>query len=108
MHPAPKSRVHNEIYVALGDLWYTAEDAPVALLRAESRLRNPWVAAEIAAKLGERPWRILDVGCGAGFLSNHLGSLGHDVTGLDASEDALAVAARHDLGHTVRYQRATR
>jgi 2-polyprenyl-6-hydroxyphenyl methylase / 3-demethylubiquinone-9 3-methyltransferase len=105
MHPAPKSRVNNEIYVALGDLWYTAEDAPVALLRAESRLRNPWVAAEIAAKLGERPWRILDVGCGAGFLSNHLGSLGHDVTGLDASEDALAVAARHDLGHTVRYQK---
>ena len=105
MHPAPKSPVNNEIYAALGDLWYTAEDAPVALLRAESRLRNPWVAAEIAAKLGERPWRILDVGCGAGFLSNHLGSLGHDVTGLDASEDALAVAARHDLGHTVRYQK---
>ena len=104
-HSAPKSPVNNEIYAALGDLWYTAEDAPVALLRAESRLLNPWVAAEMASKLGDRRCRILDVGCGAGFLSNHLGSLGHDVTGLDLSDDALAVAARHDPGHTVRYQK---
>jgi 2-polyprenyl-6-hydroxyphenyl methylase/3-demethylubiquinone-9 3-methyltransferase len=104
-HFASRSRVNNEIYAALGDLWYTAEDAPVALLRAESRLLNPWVAAEMTNKLGERRCRILDVGCGAGFLSNHLGSLGHDVTGLDVSDDALAVAARHDPGHTVRYQK---
>jgi 2-polyprenyl-6-hydroxyphenyl methylase / 3-demethylubiquinone-9 3-methyltransferase len=105
MHPAPISRVNNEIYAALGDLWYTAEDAPVALLRAESRLLKPWVVAEMATKLGERRCQILDVGCGAGFLSNQLGSLGHDVTGLDLSDDALAVAARHDSTHTVRYQR---
>ena len=104
-HPAPGARVNNEIYAALGDLWYTAEDAPVALLRAESRLLNPWVAAEVTSKLGERRCRILDVGCGAGFLANHLASLGHEVTGLDASDDALAVAARHDLSHTVRYQK---
>ena len=99
------SRVNNEIYDALGDLWYTAEDSPVALLRSESKLLNPWVVAEMAAKLGERRCQILDVGCGAGFLSNHLGALGHDVTGLDLSDDALAVAARHDLRHAVRYQR---
>ena len=105
MHPAPKSPVNNEIYAALGDLWYTSEDSPVALLRAESRLLGPWVAAEMTAKLGERRCQILDVGCGAGFLSNHLGALGHDVTGLDLSDDALAVAARHDPRHTVRYQR---
>jgi 2-polyprenyl-6-hydroxyphenyl methylase / 3-demethylubiquinone-9 3-methyltransferase len=104
-HPAPLSRVNNEIYAALGDLWYTAEDAPVALLRAESKLLGPWVAAEMTTKLGERRCRILDVGCGAGFLSNRLGALGHDVTGLDVSDDALAVAARHDPGHTVRYQK---
>ncbi|HTB59945.1 MAG TPA: bifunctional 2-polyprenyl-6-hydroxyphenol methylase/3-demethylubiquinol 3-O-methyltransferase UbiG [Polyangia bacterium] len=102
---APISRVNNEIYAALGELWYTAEDAPVALLRAESRLLNPWVAAEVTSKLGERRCQILDVGCGAGFLANHLASLGHEVTGLDASDDALAVAARHDSGHTVRYQK---
>ena len=105
MDPAPRARVNNEIYAALGDLWYSSEDSPVALLRAESRLLNPWVVAEMTTKLGERRCQILDVGCGAGFLSNHLGALGHDVTGLDLSDDALAVAARHDLRHTVRYQR---
>ena len=105
MHPAPVPRVNNEIYAALGELWYTSEDSPVALLRAESRLLNPWVVAEMTAKLGERRCQVLDVGCGAGFLSNHLGALGHDVTGLDLSDDALAVAARHDLRHTVHYQR---
>jgi 2-polyprenyl-6-hydroxyphenyl methylase/3-demethylubiquinone-9 3-methyltransferase len=101
MPPAPPTQVNNEIYAALGDLWYTSEDSPVALLRAESRLLNPWVAAQ----LGERRCRILDVGCGAGFLANHLGGLGHDVTGLDVSDDALEVAARHDPRHTVRYQK---
>lgn len=105
MHPAPPPRVNNEIYAALGDLWYTSEDSPVALLRAESRLLNPWVVAEMTAKLGDRRCQILDVGCGAGFLANHLGALGHDVTGLDLSDDALAVAARHDPNHSVRYQR---
>ena len=105
MRPAPPLRVNNEIYAALGDLWYTSDDSPVALLRAESRLLNPWVAADIAAKLGQRRCQILDVGCGAGFLANHLGAVGHDVTGLDLSDDALAVAARHDSGHTVHYQR---
>ena len=105
MRPAPAPRVNNEIYAALGELWYTSDDSPVGLLRAESRLLNPWVAAEMAAKLGQRRCQVLDVGCGAGFLANHLGALGHDVTGLDLSEDALAVAARHDLAHTVRYQR---
>src|SRR3954452_18905862 len=105
MRPAPSSRVNNEIYAALGDLWYTSDDSPVALLRAESRLLNPWVAAQMMAKLGDGRCRILDVGCGAGFLANHLGALGHDVTGLDLSDDALEVAARHDPRHTVRYQR---
>ena len=103
--PCPISRVNNELYDELGELWYTAEDSPVALLRAESKLLNRWVVAEMTAKLGDRRCQILDVGCGAGFLSNHLGALGHDVTGLDLSDDALAVAAHHDLRHTVRYQR---
>ena len=105
MRPAPAPPVNNDIYIALGEDWYAAADSPVALLRAESKLLNPWVAAEMTAKLGERRCRILDVGCGAGFLANHLGAFGHDVTGLDLSDDALAVAARHDPRHTVHYQK---
>jgi 2-polyprenyl-6-hydroxyphenyl methylase / 3-demethylubiquinone-9 3-methyltransferase len=95
--------VNNAIYDTLGDRWYGAQDDPVALLRAESAFRAPWIAAEIAAAFDGRTVRVLDVGCGAGFLSNDLARRGHVVTGLDASEGSLAAAARHDETTSVNY-----
>ncbi len=100
---ATLSRVNNAVYDTLGERWYSAEDDPIALLRAESRLRNPWVAAELARAFGTRQASVLDVGCGGGFLSNYLASVGQRVTGLDASSDALAVARRYDDTGLVRY-----
>jgi 2-polyprenyl-6-hydroxyphenyl methylase/3-demethylubiquinone-9 3-methyltransferase len=97
------SRVNNELYHELGDRWYRAQDDPVALLRAESRLRNPWVAQEIEHTFGDARCQVLDVGCGGGFLSNYLGQRGHEVTGLDVSTDALRVASAHDQSGSVRY-----
>ncbi len=97
--------VNNQVYESLGERWYHAEDDPIALLRAESKLRNPWIAERIARSFpGARD--ILDVGCGGGFLSNYLGAHGHRVVGLDASRDALAVAQLHDDSGRVRYEHA--
>jgi len=96
--------VNNDLYDVLGEDWYNAEDNPVALLRAESRLRNPWIAAELSRALSSHSGDILDVGCGGGFLSNYLGALGHRVTGLDAARDALEVARRYDRTGRVRYE----
>jgi 2-polyprenyl-6-hydroxyphenyl methylase/3-demethylubiquinone-9 3-methyltransferase len=101
--PAQVPLINNDVYDTLGERWYRADDDPVALLRAESRLRNPWVAREIADAFGQRRTTILDVGCGGGFLSNHLALLGHSVTGLDASPDALRVASLHNHTGRVRY-----
>jgi 2-polyprenyl-6-hydroxyphenyl methylase/3-demethylubiquinone-9 3-methyltransferase len=99
--------VDNSIYETLGERWYEAEDDPVALLRAEARLRNPWVSAMIARKRREAgvapAARVLDIGCGAGFLTNALAGEGHEVTGIDASPASLAVAGSHDPTRTVRY-----
>jgi 2-polyprenyl-6-hydroxyphenyl methylase/3-demethylubiquinone-9 3-methyltransferase len=39
--------------------------------------------------------RVLDVGCGAGLLSEPLARLGGDVTGVDAAAENIAVAADH-------------
>ena len=96
--------VDNTIYETLGERWYEAEDDPVALLRAEARLRNPWVAQVMRERRPEMaPARVLDIGCGAGFLTNALAREGHDVSGLDASPASLAVAATHDPTRSVRY-----
>ena len=94
--------VDNSIYDRLGERWYTAADDPVALLRAEARLRNPWVLE----RLGPAPRRVLDLGCGAGFLANALAGAGHEVVGVDAAADALAVARRHDPTGRAAYLRA--
>lgn len=95
--------VNNDIYDTLGDRWYSAQDDPVALLRAESRSRNPWVLERITASAGPAA-RVLDVGCGAGLLSNYLARAGMEVHGLDASRDSLSVARRYDETKRVRYR----
>ena len=95
-------QVNNHIYDELGERWYQASDDPVALLRAESRLRNPWLVDRLLRAHGPHA-RVLDIGCGAGFLSNHLAYAGFDVTGLDASRASLTVAAQHDATHRVNY-----
>jgi 2-polyprenyl-6-hydroxyphenyl methylase/3-demethylubiquinone-9 3-methyltransferase len=102
-HAKAQRPVNNDIYAKLGDRWYEADDDPVALLRAEAALRNPWVAEQIAENLGPSPCSVLDIGCGGGFLANYLAGVGHRVTGLDADSSSLAVAADHDKTATVAY-----
>jgi 2-polyprenyl-6-hydroxyphenyl methylase/3-demethylubiquinone-9 3-methyltransferase len=95
--------VNNRFYDELAERWYAAQDDPVALLRAESRLRNPWVLSKIREVLGAQPRSVLDIACGGGFLSNALAAAGHSVTGIDLSEESLDVARRHDATGSVRY-----
>ena len=96
--------VNNEIYHQLGERWYTAQDNPVALLRAESRARNPWIAGMLHRAFPAGEIQVLDIGCGGGFLSNYLAREGFVVTGLDAAAESLAVARRYDVTGSVRYE----
>jgi 2-polyprenyl-6-hydroxyphenyl methylase/3-demethylubiquinone-9 3-methyltransferase len=98
------ARVNNAWYGDLGARWYAAEDTPIALLRAESRHRNPWIAAEIERAFGGAPCRVLDLGCGAGFLSNYLAARGHRVTGIDTTAENLTVARANDDSRSARYE----
>ena len=104
METATQHSVNNRIYDELGKRWYTAKDDPIALLRAESRARNPWIVGEIKRAFSQPTVRALDVGCGAGFLSNDLARAGFAVTGIDASESSLVIAQQHDATNTVKYE----
>lgn len=96
-------KINNEVYDTLGDKWYKAFDDPIALLRAEASLRNPWVERVLFEEFQGTSVDILDVGCGGGFLSNALAALGHQVTGLDVSKTSLDVAIAYDVTKSVSY-----
>lgn len=96
--------VNNAFYDQLGENWYSADADPVALLRAESELRNPWVLSSIDERFGMNACRVLDIGCGAGFLANKLASAGHEVVGIDLSEPSLEVARKHAPSRKVQYK----
>jgi 2-polyprenyl-6-hydroxyphenyl methylase / 3-demethylubiquinone-9 3-methyltransferase len=96
--------VNNAFYQELGERWYHAWDDPVALLRMEGKLKNPWVAEKIWEAFPGQVTKVLDIGCGAGFLTNSLSALGHKVMGVDLSPGSLHVAHTHDATSKVRYQ----
>jgi 2-polyprenyl-6-hydroxyphenyl methylase/3-demethylubiquinone-9 3-methyltransferase len=97
-------QVDNALYEAYGERWYTARNDPVALLRAEGRTRNPWIVSEVRSRIPAGTVRVLDIGCGAGFLANELARNGFSVTGIDMSESSLEVARRHDTTGRVAYR----
>ena len=94
--------INNDFYDDLEDGWYTRLNHPVALLRAQHATFFPWIKEKIPSKTS----KILDIGCGAGLLSNSLSRLGHLVTGIDLSESSLETAKRHDETNTVNYLKA--
>lgn len=102
---AGTASINNAFYDELHDNWYTASNHPIALLRAENQVRNPWIAAEIRKRFKSNI-TLLDVGCGAGLLTNALALEGHSVTGIDLSEKSLKIAGLRDETKKVRYQSA--
>jgi S-adenosylmethionine-dependent methyltransferase len=67
--------------------------APYAAELPPPRTAAVWAALEPVVG-GERPLRVLDVGGGSGNFAVPLARLGHEVTVVDPSADALATLAR--------------
>lgn len=94
--------INNAFYDKLEEGWYTASDHPIALLRAENAVRVPWIIREIGKNK-----TVLDIGCGAGILTNALSKEGHTVFGIDLSASSLKVAQKYDTTQKVSYQIAS-
>lgn len=97
--------INNAFYEELREGWYTAVDHPIALLRAENAVRAPWVG-QLLQEYFRDSANVLDVGCGAGFLSNYLAREKHQVTGIDLSQSSLEVAKQYDSTSSVKYLHA--
>jgi 2-polyprenyl-6-hydroxyphenyl methylase / 3-demethylubiquinone-9 3-methyltransferase len=98
------TEVDNAIYEGFGERWYRGSDHPLALLRAQTAPLASWIADEASRCPTGRSARVLDLGCGGGLISNALAERGLQLTGIDASQSSLAVAARHDRTGDVCYQ----
>lgn len=72
------------------------DEAPTFDQSADHGLRDPDVrsawAGLLARVLPDRPSRLADLGCGTGSLALLAAELGHDVDGVDFSEQMLAIA----------------
>jgi 2-polyprenyl-6-hydroxyphenyl methylase/3-demethylubiquinone-9 3-methyltransferase len=101
-----KPTINNAWYDDLKETWYEVEDHPIALLRQENKLRNPWIQS-VLVKNFRHPCSVLDIGCGGGLLTNYLAQKGHLVTGIDLSEPSLEIARNFDTTKSVDYRRAS-
>ncbi len=79
------------------------ENGPFRPLHRLNPVRLSYIKEQISKKFGTddkslKPFKglsILDVGCGGGLVCEPMARLGADVTGIDADENAIAVAREH-------------
>jgi 2-polyprenyl-6-hydroxyphenyl methylase/3-demethylubiquinone-9 3-methyltransferase len=88
--------VDNAIYDRLADSWWD-ERGFLFTLKALNPARFGYMRRVLLDDLRLAPAgrRVLDVGCGGGFLAEEFARLGFRVTGVDPSRESLAAARRH-------------
>lgn len=116
---APASTVDDaEIarFAAIAATWWD-NDGPMRPLHKLNPLRLRWLKGEICARFGRDAaepgalagLNILDVGCGAGILTEPLARMGAAVTGIDPSPELAVAAGLHakEAGLAIDYRSTT-
>jgi 2-polyprenyl-6-hydroxyphenyl methylase/3-demethylubiquinone-9 3-methyltransferase len=93
------SSIDNTFYDRLGEDWW-APRGPMAGLQQLNPVRAAYFESACAGALrphgpGLAGLRVLDVGCGGGFLAEALACAGADVSAVDRSLSTIEVARRH-------------
>ncbi len=89
-------------FSAMADRWWDT-DGPMRPLHKLNPLRLAWIKEQICGRFGRDPkssdalshLRVLDVGCGAGLVTEPLARMGAAVAGIDPSSENIAAAKLH-------------
>ena len=96
--------INNAFYDDLDERWYNDDGHIIGLLKAESRLKAVYVREIFTRENVSAHAKVLDIGCGAGLISNKLAIDGYEMFGIDQSASSVAVAERHaPKGSKVHY-----
>jgi 2-polyprenyl-6-hydroxyphenyl methylase/3-demethylubiquinone-9 3-methyltransferase len=105
-----------EQFARLGAQWWDPKGSMAALHKLNP-VRIAYIRDQAAARFERdikkldclKGLRILDIGCGAGILSEPLARLGAEVTGIDPAAENIEIAAAHarDSGVDVDYRATT-
>ncbi len=89
--------IDNQIYSRLADTWWTDESVLCLLRMHVNPCRFAYFREVLGERLGIDPrgCRVLDIGCGGGFLTEEFARLGCRVVGIDPSEASLETAREH-------------
>lgn len=96
--------VDNGVYELLGESWWD-ETSPLSLLHGSvTPGRFAYFREVLTQRLGAAPagLRVLDIGCGGGFLAEQFAALGCRVTGVDQSPASVSTARAHAAGRGLR------
>ena len=86
--------VNNAFYDDLGDGWFEGDAHPIALLRAESRVKVRYTLDVLRQRQIGPGARVLDVACGAGLVALPLAEAGYHMEGIDLAAGAIEEATR--------------
>ncbi len=103
-----KTFVDNEYYDRAASTWWAETENPLMIIR---NMLNPARFAYVMKRLVEQSFeyrgrKVLDIGCGGGFLTEQIARFGVDATGIDPSGASLVTARNHakSLNLNIEYQ----